>query len=377
TRVRQILFNLIGNAVKFTHEGGVRVSVRVLGGMAGESRLDLRFDVADTGIGIAPEHLDRIFEAFRQADGRSSRNYGGSGLGLAISKRLAEAMGGSLSVSSELGKGSTFSLLLPSVVPAMSAMPEEALVVEPLSLGFEPALVLVVEDDIFNRQVLLDFLESAGLRTIEAENGRMALAEMERKKPDLVLLDLQMPVLSGPDTIKAIRANKELDDVAIVALSGSMELEGGGGPLLAKLDGQLRKPVTRSALFRELARHLATRGKGEAIPAAAEPGPQEPLALFEAEKKRPGGLSPSLAEAFEKRVAGLLEEAERTFSILTAERAGAALEELGKEHGLESLSLAGRKLRELSAAVDVEGMRRFLGIAKRLGEAVAAEGGQG
>ena len=377
TRVRQILFNLIGNAVKFTHEGGVRVSVGVVGEPGAESRLGLRFDVADTGIGIAPENLDRIFEAFRQVDGRSSRKYGGSGLGLAISKRLAEAMGGSLSVSSEVGKGSTFSLFLPSVLPALappSAGPEHR---EPLPQAFEPALVLVVEDDIFNRQILLDFLRLSGLRTAEAENGRVALAMMERKKPALVLLDLQMPVMNGADTIKAIRAKREWDDVAIVALSGSSELEEGADGIPGGVEGSLRKPVSRTALFRELARHLATKGRLEEEAPATESPLHEPLALFEEEKMRAGALPPSLAGAFEERVSALLEEAARTFSILTAERAGSALEELGKDMGLESLSQTGRKLRDLSAAVDVEGMRRYLDVARRLGEAIAPEGEKG
>ncbi len=210
-RLRQVLLNLAGNGIKFTSEGGVRVSVRRLESEAGQVRLG--FDVADTGIGIAPEALGKLFTEFTQVDSSISRRFGGSGLGLAISRRLVERMGGAISVESTPGAGSTFRFDV-----AMQAAPDEASIPVPPSLpAMQPAStsrpaakdgrhVLVVEDNAVNRMVATRMLERLGFQVDSVVNGREAVEAVQASNYDLVLMDVMMPEMDGLAATTAIRA---------------------------------------------------------------------------------------------------------------------------------------------------------------------------
>ena len=195
-------------------------------------------------------------------------------------------------------------------------------------------------------------------------------------RPDLVIMDLQMPGMDGPEAIRAIRSRPAWKDIPIIALSASAELDDRAKDVAALIDGYLRKPVTRVALRLELARHLSSLPV-EAIEAKDEkPAPIDSLSRFQAEIAGRGGMPEGLAAAFEKDVAGLLGEARRTFSFVMADKAGLALEEFGGRFGLESLSTIGAELAERAEAVDVEGMRRSFELAKRIGEFLVSEGGK-
>jgi len=364
-RLRQILFNLIGNAVKFTHEGGIAVSVRVSDPPGTAGSYSLRLEVSDTGIGIPDEFKELIFEPFRQVENQNSRRYGGTGLGLAISKRLSESMGGSLEVESVLGKGSKFILLLP-VMPAVSSpLRDGEDRTQFATVRFEPSLVLVVDDDIFSRRVMREFLEPAGLKVEEAENGRVALARMETRKPALVFMDLQMPVMDGPETIRAIRARTAWDMVRIIVLTASVEMEDEEKDILGLAQGQLRKPISRTMLLRELANHLPVRSSGEAPGTESSSWP-DAFGLFGIELAQAGGLPDGLSGSFRSGTAELLSEAKKTFSVVVAEQAGRSMEELGKRYALKSLVIAGQGLAERASVVDVDGMRYFLAQAEKI-----------
>jgi two-component system, sensor histidine kinase len=244
-RLRQVLINLVGNAVKFTAQGGVRVDVRPA------SEGGLRFAVEDTGIGIAPGKRDAIFEAFTQADGSHTRRFGGSGLGLTITRRLVELMGGSLHVASEPGKGSCFFFELP-----MPSVPEP---VPPAPSNFDageslpPLRVLVAEDNLINQKVVTSLLRRRGWTVVLAGNGRLACEAFDRERFDLILMDVQMPEMDGLEAAHWIRQRERehhaRDRVAIVALTAHASQAQHDQCLAAGMDGVATKPVTLPALL--------------------------------------------------------------------------------------------------------------------------------
>jgi signal transduction histidine kinase/CheY-like chemotaxis protein len=209
-RLRQILHNLLGNALKFTERGGVVVRI-------GVATKNVTFSVEDTGIGIPTEKQRMIFEAFRQADGTTTRKYGGTGLGLSISRSLAELLGGEIQVASAPGEGSTFTLCLPPGVPVARAR-----------WGSHPRgeTVLVVDDDVRDVFALTQLLERSGMSAVCAESGRDAI-EILRSVPDvrLVLMDVTMPGMDGDETTRAIRADPSHASLPIIALSKPVDCD--------------------------------------------------------------------------------------------------------------------------------------------------------
>ncbi|MCP4152618.1 MAG: response regulator [bacterium] len=232
-RVRQILFNLVGNAVKFTHEGTVTLSVNRVaeiktvvpgdgapGDGPGTESVDIAYTVRDTGIGIPPEQHETIFEVFRQQDGLKSDTYGGTGLGLGICRRLTGLMQGTITVESEVNKGSIFTLTLPGLHVAGPVYSKSGF--KQLHMKENPdgdTLVLVVDDVEMNRGVLAECLKYSGIKTVEAENGREAVRLAARHNPDLIFMDLRMPVMNGIEAAEAIKADPKTAHIPVVALT--------------------------------------------------------------------------------------------------------------------------------------------------------------
>ena len=254
-RLRQALFNLIGNAVKFTLSGGIvaRLSGRRLDSPDG-GRLRLRFEIDDTGVGIGEAAGARLFERFRQGDGSTTRRFGGSGLGLAICRRLAELMGGEVGFESQLGMGSTFWLEVEALAcerPDQGA--EEA--DEPL---FEGLRVLVVEDNATNRLIATRMLEALGARVKTAEDGRQGVAAAGEGF-DLILMDIQMPGMDGVEATQRIRAMKGSGGaVPILAMTANAMAHQRASYLAAGMDGAIAKPLSPAALARTIAVALTT-----------------------------------------------------------------------------------------------------------------------
>ncbi|MGA0601784.1 ATP-binding protein [Caulobacter sp. KR2-114] len=250
TRVRQILYNLISNALKFTESGAITVSARRLS-------VGVMLEVADTGVGIAPDALPDLFLKFTQADVSTTRRYGGTGLGLSICRQLAEMMGGSIRVESREGEGSRFivTLALPRAgdAPAPAEMAEAAPVQDP----GRPLRILAAEDNAVNRLVLKTLLEQVGLEAVTVENGALALAAWETEPWDLILMDVQMPVMDGPDAARAIRAAEARDGrgrTPILALTANAMAHQIASYLAAGMDGHVAKPIEAQALFAAIAR---------------------------------------------------------------------------------------------------------------------------
>jgi CheY-like chemotaxis protein/nitrogen-specific signal transduction histidine kinase len=260
-RLGQILLNLTGNAVKFTEAGSIAVRIQ----LAEDNVSDvlLRCEVQDSGLGIAGEDQKRLFTAFEQADGSTTRKYGGTGLGLAISKRLAQMMGGGIGVESEVGRGSTFWFTARLAKPAANAEPETVAAAESaerqLMARFAGARILLVEDELINREVSRGLLEDVGLVVELAEDGAEALA-MARSIPyDLILMDMQMPVMNGLDATRSIRALPACEHTPILAMTANAFDEDRQICLAAGMNDHIGKPVEPDALFETLLKWLETK----------------------------------------------------------------------------------------------------------------------
>jgi PAS domain S-box-containing protein len=262
-RLRQVLTNLLANAVKFTASG--EVSVRVEAVRDAPDRARLRIEVADTGIGIEADKLAQLFEPFTQADSSTTRRFGGTGLGLAISRRLAEIMSGELTAESEPGRGSTFRFEIPlEVVEAPRASRRGRVVLPPTTR------VLVVDDNATNRRIVRGYLRDRVVVCHEAVGGQQALAMLEAaaaegRPYDIAVLDSEMPELGGADVALAIRAAPALDGCRIVMLTSA-----GTGPVEG-VERQIAKPIRRAVLLEALAEALVDSAPDED---AAEPEPE-------------------------------------------------------------------------------------------------------
>ncbi|TVP94864.1 MAG: response regulator [Roseinatronobacter sp.] len=250
-RVRQCLANLVSNAVKFTLDG--RVSVW-LSAKAEGADWKISLSVQDTGVGISPEVQDRLFKPFEQAETATARTFGGTGLGLAIARKLARTMGGDITLESALGSGSTFvfTFLAGSVTPETRA-PVVHKPYDGPERQLEGCTILVVDDSRVNRHVVLGLLKPYGPHCIEAENGRAALDVLSSTEVDIILLDMQMPVMNGPDTLEALRAlDGPVAHTPVIALTADV-MNGRKMDYLKKgYQGFLSKPLGRAELLAEV-----------------------------------------------------------------------------------------------------------------------------
>jgi len=292
TRVRQILFNFLGNAIKFTEHGGVKLSVGSIPNPKNSELVDVTISVEDSGIGIPSTQLEAIFGAFKQMDGQSTRRYGGTGLGLAISKKLADIMGAKIDVSSSVGVGSKFTLLLDGIRPALVNVNEKAQNTPPILLG---GSVLIVEDIDTNREVVKGFLSSQNVRIYEAVNGLEGYEAAKKYLPDIVLMDMQMPVMDGYDSTKLIKNDPLTKGVKVVALTAST-VKSESGDFMQLCDGFLQKPIDSYTLISELAKHLPSKQDTQ-IKEQEAGGAELLLKLSEDEKK---DVAAALREAYKK-----------------------------------------------------------------------------
>jgi len=269
-RLRQVLTNLIGNAVKFTDQGEVVVDVR----QDGEGFL--RFSVKDTGIGISPQARSRLFTAFAQADGSTTRRFGGTGLGLAISNNLVQLMGGTMGVDSVPGEGSTFWFTLPTI-------PAESLPSVPNHGALAKLHVLVVDDHSVNREILQHHLVATGMRSACSSNASDALEQLRQAQRqgdpfDIAVIDMKMPGMDGLELAAAVRKDPDLAGVRFVMLTSLQSADELARARELGIGAYLSKPVKRQDLFRALAQTVAESADG----AAAAPITRPALAVFRA-----------------------------------------------------------------------------------------------
>jgi PAS domain S-box-containing protein len=256
-RLKQILVNLVGNAVKFTSSGFVRIIVNYQIQESDSRKMNLTIRVQDTGIGIAPKDQVLIFESFHQVHDTTTSAYGGTGLGLSITKRLVDLMHGSISVESQLGTGSIFTVQLPDIeiFPADAEQPViiDSLPPELPASENPKAKIMIVDDVPGNIELVEGFLEQYPVQCIAARSGHEALSLLDKIKPDLILMDLKMPVLDGFETTKLIRQKDAFKTLPIVACTANVL---GMSEVGAPFDGLIIKPFRKSVLISELEKHL-------------------------------------------------------------------------------------------------------------------------
>jgi len=276
TRLRQALLNFAGNAVKFTEHGSIVLRSKLL--EDNSDGLLVRFEVADSGVGITPEVMKKLFNAFEQADVSTTRKYGGTGLGLAITRRLAQLMGGEVGADSVAGAGSTFWFTarlqrghgtMPAVLSsaAVAAQAESQ-----LRLQHSGANLLLVEDNAINREVALELLQSVGLSVDVAEDGLEAVEKVQKNSYDLILMDIQMPNMNGIDATRAIRALPGHHKTPILAMTANAFIEDRRACEAADMNDFIAKPVNNDVLYAALLKWLPLKPTQGPTEDARKPG---------------------------------------------------------------------------------------------------------
>lgn len=358
-RLRQIIFNLMGNAVKFTEAGYIRIAAqKIQRPDQKENAVDLMFTVEDTGIGIAQDSVEKIFEAFKQQDGQSTKRYGGTGLGLTITKRLVEMMDGAISVQSRVDKGSRFVVVLRDVTVAEDGGRGRGLKIsEGEKIEFEAATVLVVDDIDTNRNLVKAYFQDTPLRFLEAENGQEGIRVAREHHPDLIIMDIRMPIMDGCDATALIRSDEAIRQIPVVALTAS-GMKGDHERIKAcGFDEVLTKPVRRVDMIRKLAPFLPHRK------ASMETGvPEEAEKPDAAAALTPEALEklPELVQVMETRCAKLWEKARQTGFFDDIAGFGQLMQKLGNHYSAGPLQEFGNRLNTQVSTFDIERINKTL-----------------
>lgn len=354
-RLRQILFNLIGNAVKFTKKGYVKLSAEIR--TAAADRFNLVISVEDTGIGISPESQEEIFGTFRQQDSRSTRKYGGTGLGLAITKRLVEMMNGTVSVKSEISKGSLFEIVFCDVSATDTPFEpenEKASVTE--NIVFKKATILAADDSALNLKLLEAHFEDTDFQLIKARDGEEAASLAAQHKPDMILMDLRMPGMDGYEAMKLIKADETLEHIPVIALTSVLTDDIKEKVMQAGFDGYMEKPPQPSVLFETMARFIPSFKKEQTADKMPKPEdryqaviPPETVEKF-----------PEIIEQLEGEFTELWHTARQSETFDEIEDFGRQVMAYGRRYSLTILEQFGEELMNYVSYFDIDNMRTTL-----------------
>jgi PAS domain S-box-containing protein len=360
-RLRQILVNLIGNAIKFTDHGAVTVVLEQA--VTGDNRTRLTVAVTDSGIGISDEQLKLLFQPFVQADASTQRKYGGTGLGLAITRRLVEAMGGTITVNSELGKGSTFTFSVsqsidPNPAPAKAVQRSRPASRLPTASG-RGRRVLLAEDNETSRFLVSTMLGKWGYTVDSVENGRLAVAAFSAGKYDIALMDMQMPVMDGSEAVALMRAaEKNGDRMPIIALTADLVGEHQKSFLAAGADIVVPKPVDWDILIATMERLIGSAPATEPSRPAAMAAPASDVlnlaTLTElGEVLGPAGLDGMIARFLESaaKYRGDVEAHVKDGRLRDAKRAAHALKGLCAQFGAVAVTAIAKSIEETSESL--------------------------
>ena len=355
-RLRQVLVNLVGNAVKFTDEGYIKLCIYAFNVDEYLSKLDLEISVKDTGVGIAKDQRERIFNSFEQQEGQDNRKFGGTGLGLSISKRLVEMMDGSIMVQSEEDRGATFFIYLYGVdISSTHPLEEHTSLAADEHICFAKAKILVVDDIADNRALILHIFEGSKIEIVTASNGKEAIAQYQKEKPDLILMDIRMPVMDGYAATSKI---KKLGDIPIIALTASVMQDEYEQEKSKEFDGYLRKPILKKDLFLALSHFLAY----ETVIESKEVAKNEAIVLESIPKKEREVLKMYLKTKVEPSYL----VAVRSNNISEIEHFNDALEQLSKIYKIERLESYCAELKHAIEVFDIVQIQILLKAYKTL-----------
>jgi signal transduction histidine kinase len=367
-RVRQILVNLLGNALKFTEAGFVCLRMSCPDYEYQDKRADLVFEIQDTGIGIPEAAQQRIFQSFQQQDGRQTRKYSGVGLGLTIARRLAEMMNGQINIESTPGKGSLFRLTLPGIQAVETFFDQNFPETRTGFVSFEPAEVLVVEDEISYRETIQKYLQGTGLSLIMADNGDTGVEILKNHPVDLILMDLRLPGKDGYHITELIRKERKFKALPIIALMDSA-VDVPLDRLKTLFNGYLGKPITYSDLMTEIKRHLVFTLK---TPGILDAGTGDPLPVFVSEKLRPA--LPGIIALLEEEFIPKWLELKEIFFIDDIAEFALGLKKCGDEHGFVALSDYGNDLYMNAQTINIDEIERIFGHFPEWVEKIKKEG---
>ncbi|MCP4130983.1 MAG: response regulator [bacterium] len=377
-RLRQILFNLVGNAVKFTEQGYIKLSVHAsfpdTAGVndAGLKTLSLTFSVKDSGIGISGHEKELIFESFKQQDGQSSAVYGGTGLGLSITRRLVEMMKGKITVESAINKGSTFFVTIENVAIVDTANEQSLMLpasgIDSSMISLNRHKILLVDDTRSNRDLLRSWLAPRNADIIEAGNGETGIKHAREFNPDLILMDMKMPVMDGYEATRLIKNDPDLRHIPVIAITASAMKDQKQEILDTGCDGYLIKPVRKNDLFAEVLRFLPLFTPVPSNPAPEESGEKtEPLIPVEVRAN-----IPELASILEKEFLREWDVLIKRFIINEIEEFALRLSVLAGEFGIDLLGEWAGRLEKESKSFNIEKIQatldEFPGLIERIGK---------
>lgn len=384
-RIRQVLLNLVGNAVKFTHSGYVKISASTCPG-AGEknendSPVDVLLSVEDTGIGIPEDQLDAIFGTFVQRKGQSHAQYGGTGLGLAITRRLVELMEGTISVTSGKGKGSTFSVCIKNVeiVSSNALLKIDGTGTDAIDIDaveFNKARILIVDDLIQNRELIKAYLSVYHeLELLEAKDGDEAVKLARSHLPQLILMDMVMPGIDGIQCTEMIKSDEALKHIPVIAVTASV-MKNEEMKYLSVCDDLLKKPLDKAALILKLTQYLDYSVTGSEPAEETETGAPPP-GETSAQIGTPVRLT-RLLSVMQTQMQPIWQEVSETLTINDIEDFGEEVKNIALSHNYQPLVEWGQEVKNQAVLFDVEALlgilKQFPVLIKQLEHTVQSEG---
>ncbi len=345
-RLRQVLFNLVGNAVKFTEEGHIGIKVQHTENKQDASCVDLLIEVEDTGVGIPKEDQQRIFKEFTQREGQSTRRYGGTGLGLSISSSLVKLMQGEIQLESSEGKGSVFRIVMPSVaigITDFSISSKGSFNFR--AIDFEPAKILIVDDVKPNRDLVREVFKDTQISILEAENGQQGVIMAREFFPDLILMDIRMPVMDGHEATALLKNDESTRHIPVVALTASVLIRELEAIEHSGFDAYLKKPVSRSEMFHQMCQFLKYSDKKTNKEQKSEQ-----------HKLSPGQVEalPELLDRLEKEIMLLWEDILKRQSMERTQLFAEKILETGQKYRIELLTQYGNELMDAIDQFDID-----------------------
>ena len=363
-RLRQVLLNIVGNSVKFTESGQIKLSAKKRNGIEEKSKINIIIEIEDTGIGIPKDDQEIIFESFKQQYGQSQKKFGGTGLGLSISKKLVEMMGGNISIKSEIGKGSIFKITLDNVFISsteVSTLDEDYIDLK--QIRFKKGKILIVDDVKSNCDLLYELLSSVGLDATIVTNGKEALNSVKKYRPDLILMDIRMPVMDGIEATRELKSNPQTKDIPVIALSASSKPIELSQIVKIGFDGYLPKPVNISILIQKISEYIDSNGS---FPMKNSDHRNDVHGLTKNDVEN----YPELLKRLEDEMMPIWEDIKNLGKMSTISEFANRITELGDDHNIMILNTFGKELKVFTDNYDIANieyrLKEFPGIIEEI-----------